>query len=82
MAFTLDLKDTPSEFVRKLKEAVEANNGVFSGDENSGNVKLNTPIGKFEAGYKISENKLTVDIIEKPFFSPSLLCHTFENNRS
>ena len=68
MAFTLEIKHTPSEFVKKVKEAVEANNGEFSGDDYSGKIKLNTPVGKIESSYKINENKLTVDITKKPFF--------------
>ena len=68
MAFTIEFKNTPSEFVKKVKEAVEANSGEFSGDDNSGKIKLNTPVGEIEASYKIDENKLTVDITKKPFF--------------
>jgi hypothetical protein len=68
MAITLDLPGNAQESIDKIKTVVHSNNGEFNGDENSGSIKIKTPIGEVSANYKIIGNQISIDEIKKPMF--------------
>lgn len=74
--FDLTLNETPENILAKAKSAIESQNGVFTGDTNSGNFEVNV-FGNFIKGnYTISAQVLHLEITDKPFFVP---CSMIEN---
>jgi hypothetical protein len=68
MLITLDLPGGAQAAIDKIKTVVNSNNGEFNGDENSGSIKIKTPIGEVSANYKITGNQISIDEIKKPLF--------------
>ncbi|MCO6497982.1 MAG: hypothetical protein J5I50_09995 [Chitinophagaceae bacterium] len=62
--------------LEKAREAVESQNGTFTGDTNAGDFELNV-FGNFIKGsYTISGETLNLEITDKPFFVP---CNMIES---
>jgi hypothetical protein len=75
--FNLPLNEPALSAVAKARAAVESQNGIFTGDEHSGNFEV-TLFGNTIKGNYIVEGKiLNLTITEKPFFVPCSMIESF-----
>lgn len=62
--------------VDKARAAVQSQNGIFTGDENSGFFEVTIFGNTIKGNYSVAGQILNLVITEKPFFVP---CATIEN---
>ena len=74
--FKLPFSESPHTAVAKAKSAVESQNGIFNGDEHSGNFEVTLFGNTIKGNYSVEGQILNLLITEKPFFVP---CSTIEN---
>lgn len=60
----------------KAKAAIENQNGIFNGDENSGEFEVAVFANTIKGNYSVTGKILNLVITHKPFFVP---CSTIEN---
>lgn len=74
--FEIPFSEDVNQALEKARNAVESQNGVFTGDTSSGNFELNV-FGNFIKGnYSIAGQLLNLEITDKPFFVP---CNMIES---
>ncbi len=79
--FTVAFTKPVAEILEKAKQTVESQNGTFVGDDNEGKFDVNV-FGNIVIGtYKVIENELNIDIIEKPFLVPCSMIESFLTNK-
>jgi hypothetical protein len=66
--FTFPFTVSPENLIRKVDKAITGIGGTFSGDTNTGEFALSTPVGKISGSYRTEGQALQVHIGEKPFF--------------
>jgi hypothetical protein len=74
--FDLPFNELSIKAVEKARAAVESQNGVFKGDENSGVFELSVFGNNIKGNYSVSGQILHLSITDKPFFVP---CSTIES---
>lgn len=67
---------TAQAILIKAKSAIETQNGIFKGDENSGEFEVTVFANTIKGNYAVNGNVLNLVITHKPFFVP---CSTIEN---
>ncbi|MEO8823411.1 MAG: hypothetical protein ABI366_07520 [Ginsengibacter sp.] len=60
----------------RAKAAMENQNGIFNGDENSGEFEVNVFSNIIKGSYSVTGKTLNLVITHKPFFVP---CSTIES---
>lgn len=74
--FKLPFSESPHIAVTKAKAAVESQNGIFNGDEHSGNFEVTIFGNTIKGNYSVEGQILNLAITDKPFFVP---CSTIES---
>jgi len=74
--FNLNFSEPPNLAVAKARAAVEAQNGVFNGDDTSGNFQVTVFGNTIKGNYTVNGQILNLTITDKPFFVP---CSTIES---
>lgn len=74
--FNLQFSEPPSTAVGKARAAVESQNGIFTGDETSGNFEVTVFGNTIKGDYTVTGQVLNLVITDKPFFLP---CSTIES---
>ena len=69
-SFNFNIDSNPAEIVNNVKLKIENEGGTFTGNENSGNFNLPTPVGAIEGNYSVIANELKIDITKKPMMLP------------
>ena len=67
---------TAEAILARAKAAIEQQNGVLTGDENSGEFEVTVFGNTIKGNYSVTGNILDLVITQKPFFVP---CSTIEN---
>ena len=65
--FTYQLSATPAELLQEINRLVAEFQGEFQGDEQAGTFQLNIMIGRVVGSYQITEDKIHIAILEKPW---------------
>ena len=73
---SIPFTDPVSGAIAKAKAAIEAQNGTFNGDENSGNFEVTFLGNTIKGSYSVTGQRLNLVITNKPFFVP---CSTIES---
>ena len=73
--FNIPFTGESSSLVSKARSAVESQNGVFEGDNNSGNFEVTLLSNTIKGNYNVDGQLMTINIFNKPFFVP---CSTIE----
>jgi hypothetical protein len=74
--FNLNFIEPASIAIGKARAAVESQNGVFSGDDNSGHFEVTVFGNTIKGNYTVTGQILNLIITDKPFFVP---CSTIES---
>ncbi|MEO7834896.1 MAG: hypothetical protein ABIR50_06220 [Ginsengibacter sp.] len=74
--FKLQFNEPPSVAVGKARAAVESQNGIFNGDETSGDFEVSVFGNTIKGNYAVTGQVLNLIITDKPFFVP---CTTIES---
>ena len=74
--FNLNFSTPATVAVGKARAAIESQNGVFNGDENSGNFEVTVFGNTIKGDYTVTGQILNLNITDKPFFVP---CNTIES---
>ncbi len=64
---TLPITDTNEVFVAKMKNMVQKAGGEISGNDNTGNFSIGSPMGSITGNYEISNGVILITITDKPF---------------
>ena len=75
--FDIPLTGPAEKTIGKARQAVESQNGIFNGDETSGNFELNVFGNNIKGNYSISGQVLNLEITDKPFFVPCNMIESF-----
>ena len=67
---------TAEAILARAKAAIEQQNGVLTGDENSGEFEVTVFGNTIKGNYSVTDKILNLVITQKPFFVP---CSTIEN---
>ncbi len=68
--FKVNINGDVNCIVNKVKNAIQKEGGIFSGDANSGNISIGTPMGKVKGNYKTNGQECVIEITDKPFLVP------------
>lgn len=74
--FNIPFQEPASFIIGKAKSAIENHNGIFNGDENSGDFEITVFGNTIKGSYSVVGQNLNLIITKKPFFVP---CSTIEN---
>lgn len=74
--FNLPFSEPVSIAVEKARAAVESQNGIFNGNDLSGDFELTVFGNTIKGNYTVSGQVLNLEITDKPFFVP---CSTIES---
>jgi hypothetical protein len=74
--FKLPFTESPTVVISRAKAAIQNHNGVFNGDEKSGDFDITVFGNTIKGIYSVNEQILNLTITHKPFFVP---CSTIEN---
>lgn len=74
--FNLPFSEPASIAVDKARAAVESQNGIFNGNDLSGDFELTVFGNTIKGNYSVSGQVLNLEITDKPFFVP---CSTIES---
>jgi hypothetical protein len=74
--FKIPFTESPSIAITKAKSAIQSQNGIFNGDEHSGEFEVTVFGNTIKGNYSVSGQILNLTITHKPFFVP---CSTIEN---
>ena len=74
--FNLPFSEPASIAVDKARAAVESQNGIFNGNDLSGDFELTVFGNTIKGNYTVSGQVLNLEITDKPFFVP---CSTIES---
>jgi len=75
--FNLSFSGPVEVAVSKAKSAVESQNGVFNGDNNSGDFEVTVMGNTVRGNYTVTGQVLNLDITDKPFFVPCSMIESF-----
>jgi hypothetical protein len=75
--FDLPFSQSPREAVQKARAAVESQNGIFQGDENSGHFEVSVMGNTVKGNYAVSGQILHLSITDKPIFVPCSMMESF-----
>ena len=73
---SIPFTDSVSGALAKAKAAIENQNGIFNGDDNSGNFEVTFLGNTIKGSYSVTGQTLNLVITNKPFFVP---CSTIES---
>lgn len=74
--FSVTINDSVETTLGKARSAIEGQNGIFNGDENSGNFEVTVFGNTIKGSYEVAGQILNLLITDKPFFVP---CSTIES---
>ncbi|MEO8719500.1 MAG: hypothetical protein ABI372_00230 [Ginsengibacter sp.] len=74
--FNIPFSKPAALVIVKVKAAIENQNGIFNGDENSGEFEVTVFGNTIKGNYIINGQNLNLNITDKPFFIP---CNTIES---
>ena len=74
--FNIPFSEAPSLAISKAKNAILSQNGIFNGDEHSGEFEVTVFGNTIKGNYSVSGQTLELTITHKPFFVP---CSTIES---
>ncbi len=72
----LNFSEPANLAVAKARSAVESQNGIFNGDDTSGNFEVTVFGNTIKGDYSVNGQTLNLVITDKPFFVP---CSTIES---
>lgn len=75
--FEIPFSEPVERAVGKARQAVEAQNGVFNGNESAGDFELNVFGNNIKGNYTINGQVLNLEITDKPFFVPCSMIESF-----
>ena len=73
---SLPFTGSVSATIEKAKSAIESQNGIFKGDEKSGEFEVTVFGNSIKGSYNITGQTLNLVVTNKPFFVP---CSTIES---
>lgn len=79
--FKLSFNESPLTAVTKAKAAVESQNGIFNGDEHSGNFEVTIFGNTIKGNYQVEGQILNLTITDKPFIVPCSMIESFLNKQ-
>jgi len=74
--FMLPFNESALSAIQKARAAIEGQNGIFNGDETSGDFEVTIFGNIIKGNYNVTGQVLNLTITEKPFFVP---CSTIES---
>lgn len=74
--FIIPFNEPALTAIEKARTAIENQNGIFNGDETSGDFKVTIFGNTIKGNYNVTGQVLNLVITEKPFFVP---CSTIES---
>lgn len=74
--FMLPFNESAISAIGKARAAIESQNGIFNGDETSGDFEVTIFGNTIKGNYNVTGQMLNLTITEKPFFVP---CSTIES---
>jgi len=74
--FNIPFSETASHAISKAKSAIQSQNGIFNGDEHSGEFEVTVFGNTVKGNYSVAGQNLNLIITHKPFFVP---CGTIES---
>jgi len=74
--FTVTVTGDMTETLEKIRSAVKNMGGSFTGDETSGTIVSQTPVGQIEGDYSISGGDITITITKRPMMVPCGMIET------
>lgn len=74
--FSIPFNQPVSQVILKAQGAIESQNGIFNGDQRSGDFQVSIIGNNIKGSYTISGQVMNLVITQKPFFVP---CSTIEN---
>ena len=78
--FTYQLNITPAELLQEISKLVDEFRGEFQGDEQAGTFRLDVMVGQVIGSYQVSEDKLHIAILEKPWLvGPGTISQTIKD---
>ena len=75
-SFNIPFSESPALAISKAKSAIQTHNGIFNGNEHSGEFEVTVFGNTIKGNYSVSGQILNLIITHKPFFVP---CSTIEN---
>lgn len=75
--FEIPVNEPAEKTIEKARQAVESQNGTFTGNESSGNFELNVFGNNIKGNYSITGQVLHLEITDKPFFVPCSMIESF-----
>ena len=67
--FSVPFNSNPADLVSQVRQAVKGMGGNMEGDETSGRIAMNSPVGHVEGEYTIGEQQITINITKKPILA-------------
>ncbi|MEO8110505.1 MAG: hypothetical protein ABI594_10750 [Ginsengibacter sp.] len=74
--FSIPFSGDISVVLAKVRSAIESQNGMFNGDNSSGNFDVSVMSNTIVGHYSVSAQVINISISKKPFFLP---CNTIES---
>lgn len=74
--FSIPFSGDISVVLAKVRSAIESQNGMFNGDNSSGNFDVSVMSNTIVGHYSVSAQVINISINKKPFFLP---CNTIES---
>lgn len=75
--FSIPYSGDPSAILAKARSAVESQNGLFNGDNTSGNFEVSLLSNSVKGSYNVNGSLLNITIFSKPFFVPCSAIESF-----
>ncbi len=74
--FSIPFSGEAETILAKAKDAIETQNGIFTGNDSSGNFEITVLANTIKGSFNITDQVLNLMITNKPFFVP---CSTIES---
>ncbi len=75
-SFSIPFSGDISAVLAQVQSAIESQNGMFNGNNSSGNFDVNVMANTIAGAYVVSGQVINITISKKPFFLP---CNTIES---
>ncbi len=66
--FQIPFSSPVADLIDKANQSITKMGGTFSGDSQTGNFSISTPVGKISGAYTVGTGTLDIHIEDKPFF--------------
>jgi hypothetical protein len=66
--FQIPFSTPVADLIDKANHSITKMGGTFTGDSQTGNFSISTPVGKIAGSYTVGTGTLDIHIDDKPFF--------------